>query len=177
MRLSDRPTIALMVLLGWSVLAGQTARAGSPDQAAVEGIWSGGDSLIMVTVRGESLSMTVLAIRDAVYGPDEGIGEPGTPRRDDKNPDPMQQNRLLAGLELLADYRWTGRRWEGKVYDPASGNTYSSRMQLDGNRLMMRGYIGMPMLGRTRYFDRVESCEAPVAEMVAASRAELALCD
>jgi hypothetical protein len=177
MRLSDRATIVLLALLSWTLLFGGIARAASPEQEAVLGIWSGGDSLMSVAVRSEGLSMTILAIRDAVYFPDEGIGEPGSPRRDDNNPDPALQDRLLVGLELLADYRWTGKRWEGKIYDPASGNTYSSRMELDGNRLKMRGYIGMPMLGRTRHFDRVESCEARVAEMAAASKVELALCD
>jgi len=33
------------------------------------------------------------------------------------------------------------------------------------------------MLGRTQYFDLVENCEPPVAEMVAASDTELAFCD
>ena len=144
---------------------------------AVTGIWSGGDSLMQVAVQGERLSMTVVAIRDAVYGPEEAVGEPGAPRRDDYNPDPALRSRLLVGLELLEDYRWTGRRWEGKIYDPASGNTYSSRMERDGERLKMRGYIGMPMLGRTRHFEPVARCDAPVAEMAAASGVELAFCD
>ncbi len=130
-----------------------------------------------VVMQGERLSMTVVAIRDAVYGPDETAGKPGTPRRDDNNPEPEMRSRLLIGLELLEDYRWTGRRWEGKIYDPGSGNTYSSRMELDGNRLRMRGYIGMPMLGRTRHFDPVAVCDESVARMVAVSGAELALCD
>ena len=80
-------------------------------------------------------------------------------------------------MELLSDYRWTGKRWEGKIYDPASGNTYSSRMEPDGERLKMRGYIGVPMLGRTQFFERVESCGETVTQMLAVSEAELAFCD
>lgn len=147
------------------------------DKTAVTGIWSGGDSLMEVAVEGERLSMKVIAIREAVYGPDEGIGEAGAPRRDDNNPDPVRQDRLLVGLELLEDYRWTGRRWEGKIYDPESGNTYSSRMERDGDRLKMRGYIGVPMLGRTRHFEPVKACDEPVAEMLSASSVNLAFCD
>ncbi len=41
----------------------------------------------------------------------------------------------------------------------------------------MRGYIGVPMLGRTQYFEPVQGCEPAVAEMLAASATELALCD
>jgi hypothetical protein len=130
-----------------------------------------------VEIQGERLSMTVIAIRDATYGADEAVGEPGAPRRDDNNPDPDLRARQLVGMELLEDYRWTGRRWEGKIYDPESGNTYSSRMERDGVRLKMRGYIGTPLLGRTRHFEPVEVCSEPVAGMLAASSSDLALCD
>ena len=147
------------------------------NEAAVLGIWSSGDSLVEVTATGETLSMKVLAIRDAVYLPDEGLGEPGSPRKDDKNPDPALRDRLLVGMELLSEYRWTGKRWEGKIYDPGSGNTYSSRMERDGLRLKMRGYIGVPMLGRTQLFEPVADCAPTVAEMVAASEVQLAFCD
>ena len=103
---------AVVCLLASLLLAGLPAGAWSADdvRAAVAGIWSGGDSLMEVTVRGETLSMKVIAIREAVYRPDEDIGEPGAPRRDDNNPDPASKDRLLVGLELLEDYRWTGRR-------------------------------------------------------------------
>lgn len=167
------------LLLSWLLVAGLPPGAWSADdgQASVAGIWSGGDSLMEVSIQGDRLSMKVVAIREAVYRADEVGGQPGTPRRDDNNPDPALQDRLLVGLELLEDYRWTGRRWEGKIYDPESGNTYSSRMERDGDRLKMRGYIGMPMLGRTRHFEPVQACDEPVSEMLAASSVELALCD
>ena len=50
-------------------------------------------------------------------------------------------------------------------------------MERDGARLKMRGYIGMPMLGRTQYFEPVEGCEPAVAEMVAVSEVEVEFCD
>ena len=64
-------------------MVGLVAAAAWADETEVLGIWSGGDSLVQVTRNGECLSMKVLAIRDAVYLPDEGLGEPGTPRRID----------------------------------------------------------------------------------------------
>jgi len=153
------------------------AAGGGAAQEAVVGVWSGGDSLMRVSVQDGRLSMTILALRDAVYLPDEEVGEAGAPRRDDNNPEPDLRDRPLIGMELLQGYRWTGKRWEGKVYDPASGNTYSSRMERDGNRLKMRGYVGVPMFGRTQFFDRVGHCDAAVAQMLAVSNAELAFCD
>ncbi len=166
---------AVVFAAAW--MAGLLTSAAWSDESEVFGIWSGGDSLVEVRQEGERLSMKVLAIRDAVYGPDESPGEPGAPRRDDNNPEPALQARLLVGMELLSDYRWSGKRWEGKIYDPGSGNTYSSRMSLDGERLKMRGYIGVPMLGRTQHFVPVRACEPEVAAMAAASEIELALCD
>jgi uncharacterized protein (DUF2147 family) len=47
---------------------------------------------------------------------------------------------------------WRG----GVIYDPASGNTYSCQARLDGaDRLELRGYVGIPLLGRTTYWLRV----------------------
>ena len=76
------------------------------------------------------------------------------------------------GLELLKNYRHTGKRWEGKIYDPESGNTYSSRMEVDkSGNLKMRGYIGMPMLGRTAIFEPLSLCKPHMQEMLSKSNA------
>ncbi|MEM8766008.1 MAG: DUF2147 domain-containing protein [Pseudomonadota bacterium] len=147
------------------------------DESEVLGLWSGGDSLLEVAMGADGLSMRILALKDPFYGEEEGLGEPGAARRDDNNPDPTLQARPLVGMELLSGFRYTGKRWEGKIYDPGSGNTYSSRMELDGKRLKMRGYVGVPMFGRTQYFEPIADCSAPVLAMVRESEAELALCD
>ena len=157
------------------LLAAPGLSAGSRD--AVVGIWSGGQSILEIRETDGGLSAIVLALDDARYRPDEGIGEPGALRRDDNNPDPELRSRVLVGLELLSDYRFDGRRWQGRIYDPESGNTYSSRMELDGERLKMRGYIGVPMLGRSQYFEPIRDCSEPVQVMIEVSQAQLAFCD
>jgi uncharacterized protein (DUF2147 family) len=80
------------------------------------------------------------------------------PDRDVKNPDPALRDRLLTGLELFrgfsydGDGRWTG----GTIYDPNSGKTYRCIITwVDKNTLKVRGYIGVPMLGRTETWNRV----------------------
>jgi len=56
----------------------------------------------------------------------------GQPQRDTSNPDPTLRGRTLVGLPFIRDFhraepgRWTG----GKIYDPDSGKTYDSKMQL-----------------------------------------------
>lgn len=156
---------------------GVRAEISAENAAQLLGFWSGGDSIVEVSLSGDGLSMTLVAFSDAVYRADEGTGEPGSPRRDDNNPDPALKSRGLLGLDLLSDYHFGGKRWEGKIYDPKSGNTYSSRMELDDGRLKMRGYVGTPMFGRNQFFDRLEQCDDSVRAMAAASDASLALCD
>lgn len=180
MRLADYPRTSNLMrfsLIITLVCGSVFTHAAEPEAAAVAGLWSGDGSILEVRQVGEQLSMTLIAFKDAVYMPEEGLGEPGTARRDDNNPDPELKKRALLGLDLLSDYRWNGKRWEGKIYDPATGNNYSSRMTMEGERLKMRGYVGAPMFGRNQFFEPLEQCDEPVRQMLAVAEAKLTLCD
>ncbi|MBX9705520.1 MAG: DUF2147 domain-containing protein [Gammaproteobacteria bacterium] len=53
----------------------------------------------------------------------------------------------------------TANTWDsGQAYDPKTDNTYKAKMWLDdsGNVLNVRGYIMMPLLGRTQVWTRVD---------------------
>ncbi|HZK08795.1 MAG TPA: DUF2147 domain-containing protein [Bacteroidales bacterium] len=87
--------------------------------------------------------------------------ETGKARLDDKNPDAVSQKRPLMGLLLLSEFVFDGDdEWKnGTVYDPKSGKTYSCYMEFTDktkNKLKVRGYIGISLLGRTTYWTRVE---------------------
>ncbi len=87
--------------------------------------------------------------------------ETGKPKLDDENPDPELQKRPVMGLELLTGFVFDGDdEWEdGDIYDPKSGKTYSCYMRFTDdtkNRLKVRGYIGISLIGRTTYWTRVE---------------------
>jgi uncharacterized protein (DUF2147 family) len=79
------------------------------------------------------------------------------PKTDIHNPEAALQSRPLCGLPLLGGFTpdgsggWTG----GWVYDPESGKTYKGQIHAaaDGT-LHLRGYIGIPMLGRTEVWTR-----------------------
>jgi uncharacterized protein (DUF2147 family) len=46
---------------------------------------------------------------------------------------------------------WTG----GRVYDPKNGKSYQGKMTLvSPNRLNLRGYVGIPLFGRTTNWTR-----------------------
>lgn len=84
----------------------------------------------------------------------------GSPKLDFNNPDPAlrsvraDQIKMMTGLQ----YNAKKREWEhGKVYNPINGKMYKSYMEFVGeNRLKVRGYLGVAMLGRTMYWTKVE---------------------
>jgi uncharacterized protein (DUF2147 family) len=51
-----------------------------------------------------------------------------------------------------------GDAWEdGEILDPNNGSTYSCYIELENdNKLKVRGYIGISIVGRTQYWYRVE---------------------
>lgn len=164
-----------MIVAIWAL--GVLTAAAMSEEDSVVGLWAGDDSLLRVSATGDGLSMIIVALKNPRYLPDETVGEPGALRLDDNNPDAGLRTRHLLGLDLLSDYSFDGHRWQGRIYDPKSGNSYSSRMEREGSRLKMRGYIGMPMFGRTQYFERVGNCSAAVLAMIEASQVVTSDCD
>ena len=131
------------------------------------GRWGSDNSIIEIVESGGKLHATVIALLDPVYRAGED-GVAGTVRVDSKNPNEALRSRPLVGIDLLEAYSYEDGKWHGRIYDPESGNTYKSQMSVDhdGN-LLMRGYIGMPMLGRTAVFKPISSCTGNIPKMLA----------
>lgn len=75
-------------------------------------------------------------------------------------------NRVLRHERILGGYTRSGDRWEdGTITDPKSGRTYRSVMNLvegsNGNRLYLRGFVGIRALGRSQTWQRAaaSNCE------------------
>lgn len=72
-----------------------------------------------------------------------------------------KHNQKIVGMTVLeglrADKNDANRWGGGEILDPKNGKTYHSTVQLtDGNqKLNVRGYIGMPLFGRTQIWHRV----------------------
>jgi len=78
---------------------------------------------------------------------------------DDENPDEDKQNRPLKGLVFMKDFVFEKEGlWEdGEIYDPKSGKTYDCYLKLESpDKLKVRGYIGISIIGRTSYWTRAE---------------------
>jgi uncharacterized protein (DUF2147 family) len=96
------------------------------------------------------------------YGKIIWLKEPnrnGKPKLDEKNPDDKLKERPIIGLLILKDFVFDGsNEWnDGKIYDPKSGKTYSCYIKFEAkDKLKIRGYIGISLLGRTTYWTRKE---------------------
>ncbi|CAN7406260.1 DUF2147 domain-containing protein [Pseudoduganella sp. LjRoot289] len=65
----------------------------------------------------------------------------------------------IIGLVILSGLKKDGDDYAGgQILDPDNGKTYASKIRLTdgGRKLSVRGYIGVPMLGRTQTWVRQE---------------------
>lgn len=134
-----------------TLLLGVLSMSKADDVPPIQGTWlSGdGDGWIEITLVGDGLSGVIRGSPNA---------DDDRPDRDEKNPDPALRDRPLIGLELFEGFSYDGNgRWEGgTIYDPNSGKSYRCIITwVNKDTLKVRGYIGVPMLGRTETWKRV----------------------
>jgi uncharacterized protein (DUF2147 family) len=73
-----------------------------------------------------------------------------------------RKDKPIVGMTILGEVRQDARERGlfdgGWILDPANGKSYRVRLRpVDGGRkLEVRGYVGMPMLGRTQTWIRAE---------------------
>lgn len=67
---------------------------------------------------------------------------------------PMLKLRIMWNMEQRTDNVWD----HGRVLDPKSGNVYQGKMMLnkDGTQLKLRGYVGIPVFGRSETWIRTD---------------------
>lgn len=68
------------------------------------------------------------------------------------------KNKPYLGLVIITDLKKDGDEWSGgKILDPKTGKEYKCYMALeDSNKLKVRGYLGISLIGRTQYWQRVK---------------------
>ena len=66
------------------------------------------------------------------------------------------KGKPLTGMIIMFDLEKTPKGGKnGKVLDPGSGNIYSCSIELVGpDKLKLRGYLGVPSVGKTSYWTR-----------------------
>ena len=75
-----------------------------------------------------------------------------------KNCSGEDANKPILGLTVIKGLTRDGKEYNsGKILDPKSGKLYQCFITLEGNeKLKVRGYIGISLLGRTQYWQRVK---------------------
>ena len=63
---------------------------------------------------------------------------------------PVVGLRFVWGLKDKGNGVWDG----GRILDPKNGKIYRCKMTMKGNKLYVRGYIGVSLLGRTQTWVR-----------------------
>jgi uncharacterized protein (DUF2147 family) len=127
-------------------------------QATPAGLWKTIDddgktekSLVRITESGGMVSGKIEKIFDPAK--QNEVCDKCSDERKDK---PVLGMTILRNLKQNADDKglWEG----GDVLDPNNGKVYKARLKpIDGGKKMeLRGYIGMPLLGRTQTWVRVE---------------------
>jgi uncharacterized protein (DUF2147 family) len=122
------------------------------------GIWKTerDESKVEIFMCREKICGKIIWLKNPIYT-DSRDGKVGTPVIDRKNPDPALKNRPVLGLQILEGFTAEGsNNWgNGTCYDPKSGKTYRGKIHLAApGRLELRGYIGIPLFGRTSVWTR-----------------------
>ncbi len=133
------------------------AVAGGESAGAIAGIWLTGDKdgHVQIEPCGDAFCGKLVWVK-----PEKDVKVP----LDKNNPDPALRSQPLKGLQILKDLTWDGDSlWEGgTIYDPKSGKTYHVKVTLvDDGTLKLRGYVGIPLFGRTDVWHRVQEPAAP----------------
>ena len=91
---------------------------------------------------------------------------PSAPSKTDTyNPNPALRSRPLCGLQIGGGFTLSGpgRASGGTLYDPKSGKTYRGAMTAEGDKLELRGYVGIPLFGRSEAWTRAAAPASPCA--------------
>ena len=120
-----RKIFALMMLVLFSVAA---------NAQNILGKWKTekGDANVEIYQQGEKVNGKIIWL------------EKGPNTKDTHNPNAKLRERKLTGVNILSDLTKKGDKWEGgKIYDPKSGKTYKCSMWMEGDKLKVRGHLGI----------------------------------
>jgi len=143
-----RTLLLLLVLLNASFCI-------PPDKASpaddVTGVWldAGGKGKIQVYKEGGKYFGKIVWLR-------EPLNEKGLPKKDAMNPSTAMKSQPLVGLVILREFVFREGEWtDGRIYDPENGKEYKCYLRMKNpNTLLLRGYIGISLIGRTEVWTR-----------------------
>jgi uncharacterized protein (DUF2147 family) len=86
-----------------------------------------------------------------------GLGSNDDPNRRCTACTDSRKDQLMKGMTIINGMKPDGDAWDGgQILDPENGKLYKCKMHLDddGQKLVVRGYIGVSLLGRSQTWVR-----------------------
>lgn len=79
-------------------------------------------------------------------------------RSPNENPNPkceicdgLLKDQPLIGMQILKGIKKDGDEFNGgTIFDPKNNKTYKCKLKIDGSNLVIRGYIGFSLIGRSQ---------------------------
>lgn len=134
------------------MVSGLFAQSLSPDK--ILGVWFSADNAMKIEIfkSGNTYSGKLLEAKFMF----EADGK--TPKKDTENPNQKLRSRSRQGLVHITDLSYKdGKYINGVLYSVENGGTYSIKGELKGpNELETRGYKGVPVMGKTFKWTRVQ---------------------
>jgi uncharacterized protein (DUF2147 family) len=138
---------AFLLFFATSVMGGANS-----DQNPPLGIWipKEKDSHIEVYKNGDKYFGKIIWIQEQDKG-----------KLDTNNPDDKLKTQPVLNLVFLNNFKEDepGKEWsDGTVYDPHNGKTYKGKIYYrpETDTLELRGYVGIPLFGRTETWTRLK---------------------
>lgn len=145
----------MKILLALLLCIAGAAQAAAP--ADFLGRWTTDQAKSVVEIYrcGDKYCGKVVSLKEPLFT-DPSQGPVGTPKVDNKHPNPALRNRPLIGLTFMQGFGYhEGKLEKGTVYDPETGKTYRAKAKLLApDRLELRGYIGISLIGRSTVWTR-----------------------
>jgi uncharacterized protein (DUF2147 family) len=105
----------------------------------------------------ESGAVRISESSGALYGRIERITDPARAGLSCVACSDDRKGKPLIGLDIMRGLRRDGDAWNGgTILDPETGSIYKSSLRLDdgGRKLVVRGYVGVSLLGRSQTWIR-----------------------
>jgi uncharacterized protein (DUF2147 family) len=107
-----------------------------------------GEAIVTIAKCGNALCGSIVALKE----PNDPAT--GRPKTDENNPDAAKRNRPVIGVQIIFDMQpgGTADRWNGQVYNPEDGKTYSGSLTVTGaNTVDLEGCVfgGLICQGQT----------------------------
>lgn len=139
----------LAALVSLAVISGPAfAEKDTTEQDGVYGLW---------LVGSKRAAVEITPCKKSLCGQVVWIIEGGL-TRDKNHPNKAKRDRAICGLKILRGFeRDEPGKWsDGEIYDAKEGKTYKASIRVkDNDRLFLRGYVGIPLFGKTQEWTRL----------------------